>query len=76
MKKLSHNSIVRDMWPNLLLNSKESFWRTNSTNLAISFVGIFEKDGSSNLFFNGRIPSLSGMLGYRLTTSAMTREEP
>ena len=72
MKKLSPNSSVRDMWPNLLL---KSFWRTNSTNLAISFVGIFE-DGSSNLFFNGRIPSLSGMLGYRLTTSAMTREEP
>ena len=58
-----------------MLNSKKLFLRTNSANLTRSSFGIFEEDCSSNLLFNAEIPSLCGMLGYRPTTSTVTRKE-
>ena len=66
--KLSPNSSIRDLLLKLFL-------RTNSANLTTSLVGILEVC-SSNLLFNAKIPSLCGMLGYRLTTSAVTGKEP
>ena len=59
-----------------LLNSKKLFLRTNSANLTRSLVGTFEEVCSSNLHFKAKILSLCGMLGYRPTTSAVTRKEP
>ena len=52
------------------------FLRTNSANLTRSLVGIFEEVCSTNLLFNAKIPSLCSMVGYRPTTSALTRKKP
>ena len=46
-----------------------------SANLTRSLVRIFEEGCSSNFLFNVKIPSLCGMLGYRPTTYAVTRQE-
>ena len=58
-----------------MLNWKKLFLRINSANLTKSLVGIFEEVCSSNLLFNAKILSLCGMLGYRPTTSVVTRKE-
>ena len=58
----------------LSLNSNKLFFRTNSANLTSSLVGIFVHDCSSSFCFKAEIPSLCGMLGYRLTTSAITKK--
>ena len=58
-----------------LLNSK-NILRANSANLTRSLVGILEEVYSSNLFFNAETHSFCGMLGYRSTTSAVTRKDP
>ena len=60
----------------LFLSSKKMFLRTNSANLTRSLIGIFEEVLFSNWFFNAKIPSLSGTLGYRPTASVVTRKEP
>ena len=48
---------------------------TNSVNLTRELVGIFEEVCSSNLLVNAKISSLCGILGFRPTTSAVTRKE-
>ena len=74
--KLSPNSSTLICYLISLLNAKKLFLTTNSANLTRSLVGIFEEVCSSNLLFNAKIPSLCGMLRYRLATSVVTRKEP
>ena len=54
---------------------KQLFFRRNSANLTRSFEGIFEEVCSCDLLFNAKIPSVCGMLGYRLTTAVVIRKE-
>ena len=75
-RKFSPNTSTRDLLLNFVVKFKKKlFLRKNSSNLTRSLVGMFEEVRSSNLLFDARIPSLCGILGYRPTTSAVTRKK-